>query len=316
MTGIAFVASHLDAQDAGEIEIAPGHVFRRALDEEIGIIASAVTEAAKAGKGFWVPYNGTYIAEKVDGGTTFSFKPLESAAWKYWVVAFERLSPILREIEHAASLLPIDFEFAFHAYFARPGVDDDFSAQSAIPLHIIERYSDPELAFDSPKHISKSKLSRVPEILSQMAGIAVSHGFIRRAISNFVELKRLPRRSDLEVVGLFAIMESLITHLPRLTESLDSINHQIANKIKLLTRRFTRPVESTRYFEGVYDGKLWKKLYAYRSAVAHGNNPEISGQFQVLRNADSVTSFLREIIKELILLALREPDLVSDLRGC
>jgi hypothetical protein len=98
----------------------------------------------------------------------------------------------------------------------------------------------------------------------------------------------------------------LITHAPRLTETLDSINHQITSKIILLRKRYARMVLPSSYFLQASEESIWKKLYSYRSSVAHGSTVSFDGELQVLKGHDAVVAFLRDNVRELIALSLSE----------
>jgi hypothetical protein len=62
--------------------------------------------------------------------------------------------------------------------------------------------------------------------------------------------------------------------------------------------------------------QLWRKLYAYRSAIAHGDRPDFAKELAVLRDTDAVHRYLSDLIAQLLEVALREPLLVGDLREC
>ncbi len=129
-------------------------------------------------------------------------------------------------------------------------------------------------------------------------------------------LKRIPKESELLTIGYFSIIEALITHAPRLDESLDSISHQLKNKLILLRKRFERKIEYSSYFLDTKEKTIWALLYSYRSHIAHGGIPDFTKKFQVLKSKEVVLDFLRENIKCLILCSLREPELMSDLKNC
>jgi len=143
--------------------------------------------------------------------------------------------------------------------------------------------------------------------------------FITQALDNYTklqELGRLPLNQNLKILGYFSIVEMLVTHKPKLKESIDSISHQIATKYNLLLKKFERKVDFSEYFEAANSDKIWKKLYAYRSDVAHGNIASFSGEYTILKSPDVVNAFLNEIIKNTILLALDDPQFIFDLKQC
>ncbi len=69
---------------------------------------------------------------------------------------------------------------------------------------------------------------------------------------------------------MFSIVESLVTHQPKSSDSGESLTHQIATKLPLLQKRFQRSLDHTQYFPDLREHDLWKRLYNYRSALAHG----------------------------------------------
>jgi len=62
--------------------------------------------------------------------------------------------------------------------------------------------------------------------------------------------------------------------------------------------------------------KLWKKLYSYRSALAHGRSVDFKGDFAQLDSHAQVVEFLYDFTCSLVMYALQEPRLISDLREC
>ena len=117
-------------------------------------------------------------------------------------------------------------------------------------------------------------------------------------------------------MGIFSVIESLIAHTPRLAESLDSISHQISGKMILLDRRFEETMNRPEVFGDVPDKKLWKRLYYYRSKVAHGQEPSFTGDFSILGDHGTVHQFLFEKCQALLRYSIMEPQLVADLREC
>lgn len=59
--------------------------------------------------------------------------------------------------------------------------------------------------------------------------------------------------------------------------------------------------------------KLWSKLYALRSNIAHGNNYEIDSS---LKNFERVNEFLDLVAVKLLRFALYNQVLVEDLKKC
>ncbi|MGA7194142.1 MAG: hypothetical protein WBW94_10960 [Anaerolineales bacterium] len=139
--------------------------------------------------------------------------------------------------------------------------------------------------------------------------------YIDYAIRRYVDLKALPRYSGLTIIGLFSIIESLITHDPKQNID-DSLNHQLKTKIPLLRKKFHRPLDYQNYFSSANEETILGKLYDFRSKIVHQGKETIEKDNKILNNLESVTDFLRETTRLLIMLAVREPQFVTDLKKC
>jgi hypothetical protein len=114
-------------------------------------------------------------------------------------------------------------------------------------------------------------------------------------------------------LGVFAVIESLLTHDPQ--GSHDSLTHQIKGKMALLEKRFHNPLDYS-CFASAKSETIWGKLYSYRSAIAHGDTPDFKGTLSVLKDQMTAVSFLDSAAKALLRHALEEPELILDLRPC
>ena len=59
-----------------------------------------------------------------------------------------------------------------------------------------------------------------------------------------------------------------------------------------------------------------KKLYGYRSALAHGTPADFKTKFQILKDPATVLNFLKEATKLTLLFAMKEPEFLADLKKC
>jgi hypothetical protein len=121
-------------------------------------------------------------------------------------------------------------------------------------------------------------------------------------------------KSDARILMLFAILEMLLTHQPKL-ETDDSITHQITTKLEFIGTRMRAPFEYKLFAGEAAPDKVWKALYAYRSAMAHGREAEIrmSGH-RVPKNSEAAFDFLEDAVKRVIRHAIQDPELYRDLR--
>jgi hypothetical protein len=143
--------------------------------------------------------------------------------------------------------------------------------------------------------------------------------FIKKAIRDFTDLKQVSTRKPLYVVGLFSIIEMLLTTQQDTTTE-KSLSHQLREKLTLFGNRFTEPIVLANYFPkaGGMDFKSFvNNLYTYRSKVAHGGELDFTkGKLVNLENHSAVCSFLRVVVRKLILQAVQEPLLFHDLKYC
>ena len=107
----------------------------------------------------------------------------------------------------------------------------------------------------------------------------------------------------------------LLTHNPNDKEIGDSLSHQIATKVALLDKRLPEPLPYVDYFgDESSPERIWKMLYSFRSAIAHGDNPDFKAKLRMLRSAKSATSFVGEATARLLRQALEEPELFDSLK--
>ena len=87
--------------------------------------------------------------------------------------------------------------------------------------------------------------------------------------------------------------------------------------MSLLSKRFQRELDYTLHFPQLpKPEEVWKKVYSYRSAIAHGGEANFDGEFKSLLNGDNIREFLKESLKLLLLYALKEPEFIADLQKC
>jgi len=127
-----------------------------------------------------------------------------------------------------------------------------------------------------------------------------------------LDLKDLPHFSPLQILGYFAILESVLTHQPRPDDRYESLTRQITNKLALLNKRWN-PSFDYRPLGGATHEKIWPQMYAYRSAIAHGNKLDFKTKLALLKNADVANALIIDAVKKTIRQAYVEPRLVKDL---
>ena len=138
---------------------------------------------------------------------------------------------------------------------------------------------------------------------------------VERLARQVGDLKALPHESPLRFLGYFAILESLLTHLPKPTDPNDSIMRQVKKKIALLQNRWPERLDYSAFGNATGD-TVWSKMYAYRSLLAHGGAPTFTGELTLLSNHERALGLVKSTVKAIIRQALVEPQLVIDLREC
>jgi len=146
---------------------------------------------------------------------------------------------------------------------------------------------------------------------------------ISRAISIFTQLDWLPEDSDAKFLGYFSVLESILTHSPEPLDPVDSITRQLKRNLKLLDHRMPpeENLEFSNFGQNAKSDQVIAKLYAVRSAVAHGGDAKAAFQWlhdrrpHSWRITDSYQLYLRKITQRVLVAALAEPQLVVDLRG-
>ena len=315
-SGLVFVFTHIDFEDDLPVEIIPGHFFRRASTNESSFIRELLSRSAYPVLNRGLAYEHIVKEERRENGASFHRELLPPEKWKYWVIAFNGSNFQIRDLEYAAQLIEHDLDFGFELFFNDENQEGEWAGNSYLPMHLVERYNSPEEANLNAVKVSSFELNQLANNYDKIKSLPKRFSFIDHSIKNFFEIKKLPKRSDLRVVGYFSIIEALITHDPRLNESLDSIGHQVRNKIVLLKKKFSRQISEDTYFLHAKVDKIWQQLYSYRSCVAHGNIPDFKTKFQILKDRENVNRFLKEIIKELLVLAFNEPEFFEDLKNC
>lgn len=258
-------------------------------------------------------YENELIIEPIVNGHEFKYEPLQESEWRYYVVTTPDNGQNNINLHYVSNISDVPLELgALHFYnFGGMGwnqaiLQNQFEFGN---IRTAQRVNKENLI-----DLSKTYLS----FMEIIKGISGKDGFpeILRAMRMFDSLRVLPSNSEFHVLGLFSIIEMLITHNPKLEDRGDSITHQMQSKIPLLSRRFERPLSFSNFFVSNAEKKIWAALYAYRSALAHGGLPDFQRELKILKDAKNAKSFLNDVVKALIRHSLREPQLYKDLRGC
>jgi hypothetical protein len=300
---LAFIATPLHVPVPLPVELIPHHSLRRASEQE----AASIRETLDA-----KDMVGSLVYEAVAKSEGRSQRSADPRDWRYFVVEVSpeykgAVNAGIGDIERAAQLTDAAIEcgFMFNTEGVRivvnqPGVN---VLDASTMLGLYGKYVE----------LTEEAIAEFRDVYTRIEDIAPQIPDIDRAIDSLNRLRAVARGTPLRILGLFAIMESLITHDPH--DMYDSLGHQIRTKMQLLGRRFRKPL---RYdvFSGATAEKVWKKLYACRSCIAHGGQLAFDGDLKILGKLEVVEEFVLSATRRVLQQALIEPELVLDLRAC
>jgi len=313
----SFVANKVKIEAPLPYEIVPGVVIRHATRDERTRALEKLDQLVG---------NTNHLGTTIRHWYEFDNRPLPNnpgqtglvrlaePEWRYYVVEGDPNGNVFCDLHRAllladsGLLLCLDFmdgaEYGgtrFNAWVLQTLFDMEslFKAPDVITQTALVEYS--SLYARVQPFLYEPKRSEAPEI--------------EQAIMMFDALNRLPENSTFHAIGLFAIIEMLISHNPKLEDRGDSITHQIKTKMPLLLRLFEKPIDTSQYFGPAGSDKVWSTLYSWRSCIAHGGIADFNVQLKLLRSAEVAQSFLEAIVKGLILQTTKDPQFIRDLKA-
>lgn len=258
-----------------------------------------------------IPYEYKISEKKRGTSVSHSYSKLSKENWRYWVIRFKGYNTEIQPLQIAMELLPQEILLGFMI------LNKDISGGMQYNLrHIYNFAMDTTYPRDKISKIYKKDMMLVSKYYTAINEAKNEQNSIWISLLRYHGLHSFPKQSDMIIIGLFSIIESLITHRPQLTESLDSITHQIHSKIALIHNRSKINLNYTNYFGNCNEDTIWKKLYNYRSKVVHGEIVNFNGDLSVLKSSTNVYQFLKSAVKMMLVQALKEPKLFLDLKKC
>lgn len=201
-----------------------------------------------------------------------AYVTLPKKHWRYFVIEMSCEIESLDVLEQAISIARCDLDLGLIALKVT-------ARKLTLPTYV---YRPPQLfqslsalrnAHDSKDGISKTISKADGEHISDIYARIKSHDHsvldLHSPFRQLLELKDLPHFSPLQILGYFAILESILTHQPAPEDRYDSITRQITRKLALLNKRWQPSLNYSDFGSATHE-KIWSKMYAYRSAIAHG----------------------------------------------
>ncbi|MBV1929215.1 MAG: hypothetical protein KUG81_06855 [Gammaproteobacteria bacterium] len=253
-----------------------------------------------------------YEKRAIENEGGYSFEDLPSDKWQYWIVTHtdqmheENLNTSLELAD--ISLTPLFDVYGSQGHSHR--------LNSLVAGIYLENRSMAETRDVTVSHIENIK--HVRNLLDEFDEEKRSkYSTIEKALKDFELLKEVPRNSPFKFLGMFSILELLLTHDSKNSDS--SINGQLQSKISLLNSRFDEKLDFQNYFGGpdTFTNEMYvQKMYAYRSAIAHGSVADFDDKLQHLKTSENVAKFLYILLKKVLVHSLVEPQLITDLKKC
>ncbi|MFQ6391362.1 hypothetical protein ACLNAR_26620 [Priestia aryabhattai] len=305
MHGFIFLGDLINLEESEEsIEIIDNHFLRRAKGEEIDHIKRELDLLVDS-RLMITRHESIY---KKDG----SLNNLRRDHWNYWIIKVDKFESDTNPFYDAISLCSKDLNRLFDCV----GFGDRGTTGRRFKPNIFYNFLEEVWIDNYTKSFSKKDAKEIHELhklLSAFKAIEGNYSSIRKALQDFRMLKVVPRKTPFFFVSMFSIIESLIAHNP--TSESKSISHQLATKLFLLNRRFEEPMVLDNYFKNPASfEKTIKLLYTYRSDIAHGNSVNFD-KLQAIEGKEKASDFLYQLLKNIIIQSLREPNLITDLKS-
>jgi hypothetical protein len=303
--GFYFISTVLDMQIDLPVEITPEIKLEKANDYQIKGIKKFLVEYKKP-----VIAYGRYLYELDD-----EFNHLPEKDWRYYIISYKGGDAIVEKLFAIADIIHPHLKKASINYYTT----EDFGLGKIIggQRDLISENSVKELFPDhSPRKFDHNNLSNLQSLFLKFNALDKEkyEGIIRAVVFN-ANLPRLPNLTDLTVLGLFVIIEMLLTHKPNNKEIGDSSNHQIKSKMAFLSPRFSNSLDYSVFGTQVSNDKVWKALYEYRSRIAHGEHIDFNNkELKVLKDRETAFNFLESATRILLAHAINEPDVVNGLK--
>ena len=292
-------------------ELIPGHFLAKANAEQIKTIRTFLFQTFDFSQ-ISPPYEWGIEQDATEAGK-LKLSALEQEHWRYRVINFEGPNRHIEHLGWALQLCEQELELGpTYAFF--PELGGGWIQQRAFTASF---YNEFVPFVDLPTTIAIRSLTGCRQYFDRIETLLPNHPNIRRAIREFSYLRALPRSSRFVTLGYFMVMECLLTHAPKPSDSGDSLTRQIKMKMTLLEKRFCRPLDWSVFSSSYSHETLWGKLYSFRSRMAHGAEIDFKdGEIAPLKNDATIKSFMREAVKLVIIQCLAEPELMQDLQRC
>lgn len=313
-----------------EIEIGLNLRIRAATSEEQNVIKSFIS-AFGLSRILEVAYDGLYkhvIEKRLTEGKGHPKKGL-GQDFRYFVLEEMEKTGIYNP-NYAKALFLSDKEFFIPFGFdlkdyPRGGVSLKYSFDSELSAYtyfndkntnIIERGSEFSIEFtDEDKFQVLDNLT----LLNEFEKKKEDYPYIKKALDDFFKMIEISNRSVFKIIQLFACIELLL--LDGKLAKPKSSALQLESKLDLINNRIGNPVKVSEFIhvpDSITVGKLIGITHEYKSSIAHGDFLDFEKKIQISNKISELDILIlaRKVLKSIIVFALKEPQLITDLKKC
>ncbi|MES2041904.1 MAG: hypothetical protein V4495_29160 [Pseudomonadota bacterium] len=294
----AFVLNQIEV-DAKNLpfELAPGCYLSLASEEQIAWFRQNILRLTGE-RNFSHSFYFEKGKRKIIGSTDLEIIDLPKSEWRYYSINVPIDFFRLEDIQMASKACNVPLEIC--------GLSHEPNGGTSTKEWVLGNIFSPLNEFH-PKNVSIQELKLIAENYTLLVN-SNTYPFVREAFVMFDQLNTLPKISRLNVVGLFAVIEMLVTHKQQNNNRNDSISRQIKDRMTELSKIIGLNLTLPAQLKLLKPSKRWDALYDYRSAVAHGDDRKISV------NADDTNEYLKAVIQSILRDALRNPKRYEEFR--
>jgi hypothetical protein len=286
-------------EELQEIQIIPGYILKKANSNQMEIIKRNLTETGN--RDFFM-LNFETEKQEIDGVIHYLNLP-DYKDWNYWIIEHNE-SQFKYNLKLALQLSKCDLFCLFEILSSTGRIHHQFAYHNFISENI---------GSYNIKRITLEDIMEIREIYGLLEDFSYeAFTYIDKALKDYSQLKTMPSRYSFYILGMFSIIEALLVHKSQVVP----ITHQIKTKLSLLNNRFDHPINFQEFFGEVRYEKVISKLYEFRSDIAHGDFSDFNNELKLLVDSKNVSKVIHRILKSTLIQALKEPQLISDLKKC
>ncbi|MSR89303.1 MAG: hypothetical protein EXS67_06585 [Candidatus Margulisbacteria bacterium] len=314
--GFCFIATILEMKITLPVNITPTLRLEKATTQQIETIQKSLENKNHFGRPDRYYYEmQCKEKDKTLTSCSYEWEALSEDNWRYYIISFKDMGLSAQLLFSIANIIYPNLT-SFLQYLTEEeyglgevnGTGKDNIGSTAFSFQLLKN--------PIAQTFDQEYLNNLQELFAKYNALNRNvHESILRAIDFNDSLRRLPQLTNLPVLGLFIIIEMLLTHNPNDREIGDSLNHQIKTKMAFISPRLNKPLDYSLFDSSLASDKVWSTLYEYRSCIAHGNHIDFTkGRLKNLKDANTAFDFLNAATKSLLAHAIIEPDVINGLK--